>query len=432
MKPHIIVKLKESIRDTGIPHWSDIITDKSKASSQLYPPLDAVVSRFGIPSLVTREYKPAGVHWSAAEKESGLNRIYRIILKENTRIPPSLIKEIQLLPIVEYVRFGEIGTSDLPRPRDWHSQMAAVPGNHSREMIYLPQARAFTRGDPSITIAVLDTGISLSHPELKDALLEGYDFVDIIDGAGQFFGDYLDYDQNPNDEVGHGTHVAGIIAGKGISMPIGIVPRCKILPVRVLASMKRGDKAVGAGLKDNINVAIKWAVDQGADIINMSLGIRHTGGGLPHKEVVDYAQKKGVSIVAAAGNDGKETLYYPGALPYVIAVGAFDNNGEVAHFSTYGEQVDFVAPGTDIYSTYLDKTYAFAAGTSHAAPFVSGAAAMLKSFALKKGKRLSDKQIKYVLKHTADKTDRRFKSRKAGFGKINLIDALRLLNHKLN
>jgi subtilisin family serine protease len=196
--------------------------------------------------------------------------------------------------------------------------------------------------------------------------------------------------------------------------------------------MQRGEKRVGAGLIDNINVAVKWAVDQGADVINMSLGIRHTGGGLPHEEVVDYAKRKGVTIVAASGNDGTEDLYYPGALPHVIAVGAFDADGEVAGFSTYGKQVSFVAPGTDIYSSYLDHAYAFSSGTSHATPFVTGAVAMLKSYARKKGARLSDAKVKHILKHTADKVDAGFKNRRAGFGRINLLDAVRWLEDKLN
>ncbi|MEM9927358.1 MAG: S8 family serine peptidase [Cyanobacteria bacterium P01_D01_bin.50] len=77
---------------------------------------------------------------------------------------------------------------------------------------------------------MLDTGIDLSHPELADVLLPGQDFVNIIDGADKFLGDYLDFDDIPDDEVGHGTHVAGIIAAKGVGMPVGVVPRCKVLP----------------------------------------------------------------------------------------------------------------------------------------------------------------------------------------------------------
>ncbi|MFH1717983.1 MAG: S8 family serine peptidase [Planctomycetota bacterium] len=310
--------------------------------------------------------------------------------------------------------------------------MSATTGQASRDMIYLRQAHQFTRGDPSITVAVLDTGVDVNHRELRGSVEAGFDFVNIIDGAADFIGDYTDTDPDPDDEVGHGTHVAGIIAGKGVAMPTGVVPGCKLLPVRVLAAMKKGGRRVGAGLLDNINAGIKWAVDQGADVINMSLGIRHTGGGLPHEEVVSYALKMGATIVAASGNDGQEQLYYPGALKGVIAVGAVDDHDEIAPYSTYGRQVSFVAPGTDIYSAYLDGEYAFSSGTSHAAPFVTGAVAMLKSFARSTGKNLSDGHVKHILKHTADRIDRRFKHPKAGFGRLNLIDALRLLKHKLS
>jgi subtilisin family serine protease len=105
--------------------------------------------------------------------------------------------------------------------------------------------------------------------------------------------------------------------------------------------------------------------------------------------------------------------------------------GEVARFSTFGKQVSFVAPGEEIYSSFLDDKYVFSTGTSHAAPFVAGAAAMLKSYALTRGKRVVDKHIKHILKHTSDKLDQRFKHPKAGFGRLNLIDALRLAEFKL-
>src|SRR3712207_9142629 len=94
------------------------------------------------------------------------------------------------------------------------------------------------------------------------------------------------------------------------------------MAVRVLASLRSGDAVQGAGIVDNINVAIKWVVDRGVDVINMSLGIRHTGGGLPHEDVIRYALDRGVSVVAASGNDGTDPKYYPGALPGVVAVGA--------------------------------------------------------------------------------------------------------------
>lgn len=430
MNHHIRLKFKKNILPPEVPHWQDIIADKTTAVTKIHPDIDTILSKYQVPVWATKEYKPANQKWNKAEVESGLDRIYRLILQEDKQIPQKLIEEISLLPIVEYAHIGAIGHSDLPSMMP--TQMSATTDMRSRHAIHLEEAQQISRGDSRITVAVLDTGIWLTHPELQNALLPGYDFVNIIDGADKFIGDYLDADEIPDDEVGHGTHVAGIIAAKGEAMPTGVVPDCKILPVRVLGAMKRGSKRVGAGLVDNINSGIKWAIDKGADVINMSLGIQHTGGGLPHQEVVDYAQRKGVTIVAASGNDGTEQLYYPGSLPYVIAVGAVDEMGNITPFSTYGK-LDFVAPGTNIYSTYLNNDYAFSTGTSHASPFVAGAIALLKSYALNKwGTRLSDGQVKHLLQHTADKIDTRFKHRKAGFGRLNLIDALRLLEYKLS
>ncbi|MEL6440780.1 MAG: S8 family serine peptidase [Cyanobacteria bacterium J06621_8] len=431
MKQHIRLKLRQAVSDARFPYWQNILKTKENAKTHLYPSIDRILEQYQVPIWVTQEYSPYNGNWDTAELATGLNRIYRLILQHNQKIEPQLIQELARIPLVEEVQVGAIGQVDLPQLLP--TQMSIATDRRSREAIHLDEAhQLFTLGHPEIAIAVLDTGVSLDHPEYESNLLPGYDFVDIINGASKFVGDYLGYDDDPEDEVGHGTHVAGIIAARGVGMPVGVVPRCRILPVRVLGAMQRGRKRVGAGLVDNINSGIKWAIDQGADVINMSLGIQHTGGGLPHQEVVEYARSKGVTIVAASGNDGAEQLYYPGALPYVIAVGAVDELGNMAHFSTYGKQVDLVAPGTNIYSTYLHRDYAFSTGTSHASPFVAGAVAMLKSYALqKRGQRLSDGQVKYLLKHTADRIDNRFKHRKAGFGKLNLIDALRLLEYKL-
>jgi thermitase len=429
MKPHIGIQLRQPA-EASLPHWSEILSNKRDAVERIEPGVDAVLARYRVPVWATTEYAPAGATWSDEERRAGLNRMYRLILQRDGEIPEGLIRDISLVPAVERARAGEIATAELPQPRA--AAMGVRTDLRSRDAVGLDDARRFTRGEPSVTVAVLDTGVCLTHPELKERLLPGRDFVDIIDGQAEFVGDYLGLDESPEDEVGHGTHVAGIIAGSGIAMPEGIVPGCRLLPVRVLGAMKQGARRVGAGLIDNINAGVKWAIDKGAQVINMSLGVEHAGGGLPHQEVVDYARLKGVTIVAASGNDGQEHLYYPGAFPSVIAVGAMDPNGEVAPFSTYGRQVSFVAPGTDVYSSYLENDYAFSSGTSHAAPFVSGAIAMMKSYAVRRGRRLSDAQAKYVLKHTADKSGRAFKDRHVGFGRLNLADAMRLLAHRLN
>ena len=432
MKPHLLITLSQDVVAPLRPHWQDLLVKSSLAErvNDLLPSIDFALNAHDISVWATCEYSSSQKTWTSEELRSGLHRIYRLVLQRNQVIPESLINAIALLPEVKSVRIGAVGQSVLPEPL---FQTASIRTNrHSREMIQLSAAHQITQGLPEIKIAVLDTGIQVAHPELVDAMLPGYDFVDILNGANRFLGDYLGADPDPDDEVGHGTHVAGIIAAQGKAIPIGVAPKCRLIPVRVLGAMRQGKHRVGAGLVDNINNGIKWAIDQGAHIINMSLGIQHSGGGLPHEEVIRYAQAKGIIIVAAAGNDGQENRYYPGALPGVIAVGALDAQGKIASFSTYGRQVVIAAPGTEIYSTYINNSYAFSSGTSQAAPFVSGAIALLQSRALAiSGRYLTNAQINHVLKHTADKLNRHFRHSRAGFGALNLKDALRLLDHRL-
>ena len=296
MKPHIKLTLKADVSPGGIPYWKDVISGQAAAPSQIDPDVDKLIKQYRLPVRVTREYQPAGESWDKDERASGFNRVYRLILQRNIGIPPDLINAISVLPKVEAVSPGQVATADLPAVTA--RSLSRETDQRSRDAIHLPEAHEYSQGHPQITVA-LDTGVDLDHPELTEALLPGYDFVDIIDGAGKFVGDYLGYDEDPEDEVGHGTHVAGIIAGQGLDMPLGVVPRSKILPVRVLGAMKRGSKKVGAGLVDNINSGIKWAIDQGADVINMSLGIEHTGGGLPHEEVVATPTKRQRPAIAA-------------------------------------------------------------------------------------------------------------------------------------
>lgn len=423
MKPHIVVTVARTAERPDRPHWSEVLQNKSGARRALSVPLADLFRRFGLPVWTTREYQRHGARWSAEEIAAGLDRIYRLILQQEQLIPRGLIDQIRLIPDIAAARPGEIGVERLPLVRAASASREKV--DDARRAIYLPEAHRTTRGDDDVMVAVLDTGIDLAHPEYQDRLMPGFDFVNVIDGASEFIGDYLGADEDVSDEVGHGTHVTGIIAARGAHMPIGVAPECRVLPVRVLGAMKRGDEVVGAGLIENINAGVKFAVNKGAAVINMSLGVRHEGGGLPHQEVVDYADHKGVTIVAAAGNDGTEAFYYPGAFPSVIAVGAMDPRGNVSDFSTFGPQVSLIAPGEDILSSFLHEGYAQATGTSHAAPFVAGAVALVQSVARRHGARLAPRDVKKILTDTADRLDQRLKDRKAGFGQLNIPDALR-------
>ena len=289
--------------------------------------------------------------------------------RNGTDIPAGLINDISLLPNVEKVRPGAIVSTELPPPRA--EAMGGGP-------IVVRAMRCTSTKRTGTAAASRRDGRGARyrrvphHPELRGRLEPGRDFVDIIDGQRRLRRRLLGLDESPEDEVGHGTHVAGIIVGAGVAMPEGIVPRCRLLPVRVLGAMKQGARRVGAGLVDNINAGVKWAIDQGADVINMSLGVQHTGGGLPHEEVVDYARRKGVTIVAASGNDGLEGLYYPGAFPSVIAVGAEDD-------WKAGRGVFDLWPAGVVCRAWhrrlqqlSGKRLRVSSGTSHAAPFVSG------------------------------------------------------------
>ncbi len=427
MKPHIILTLRPEVMAPPAPYWVDAVADRRGTET---PPTTAVARALadaGVTALTTAEYAPAeGARgWSPDERAAGLDRTYRLVLTDGRPVPVSLIHALHALPDVADARAGLITASPLPPMRSLSAGSGGGRYALPQQLVRLADAHRMTRGLPQITVAILDTGVDTTHPEFAGRIVRPMDFVDILDGAGEFIGDFLGTDAEPDDDVGHGTHVAAIAAGAGAAMPTGVAPRCRIMPVRVLGAISAGDGRVGAGLIDNINAGVKYAVDNGADVINMSLGVERAGSGLPHEQVIRYANAKGVVVVAASGNDGRENLYYPGALPGVIAVGATADDGGVSEFSTFGPHVTMTAPGEDIVSAQPDNGYAAATGTSHAAPFVAGTAALMQSLARAKGGTLSPRQIRRALRASSDRIGSTYRDRRAGFGRLNCLDALR-------
>lgn len=430
MKPHLIIKLKDHSSIPRFQYWEDLIHNKKNISKNFISGIDKIIrDKYKIDFFSSQNYKPRYEKWSSKELNVGLNRIYRLVLLNNNPDIQKLIDEISYLPIVSFIKQGQIGTSEIPEEKFVTSK--SLSSQYINNSIYLKESHYITKGISDIKIAILDTGIETNHLELENKFEFDKDFVNIIDKSKQFIGDFLGMDDIPDDSVGHGTHVAGIIGSNGKKMPVGVAPQCKIIPIKVLGALKNKGKIVGAGLIDDIDTGIKYAVDQGADVINMSLGIKHTGGGLPHVDVINYALENNVTVVAASGNDGTEDKYYPGALDGVIAVGASDNIGHIAPFSTFGGHVSVTAPGVNIYSTYLNNGYAMSSGTSQAAPFVSGTIALLKSYAIQQGKTTTNDLIKNILQNTSDKFTRQYKDQKAGYGRINTLDALKLLRYNL-
>lgn len=214
------------------------------------------------------------------------------------------------------------------------------------------------RGSKKIKIAIVDTGVDLQHPDLANRIEPGFNAINNTN--------------NPDDDNGHGTHVAGIIAADtnnhiGVA---GITWYNPIIPVKALGSD-------GAGGSLNVAKGIIWAVDHGAKVINLSLGNYQPSAVL--EKAIRYAQNKDVVLVSAAGNDNSSRPSYPAAYPGVIGVSAIDYNGNRASFSNYGNYVDVAAPGVEIASTYLHGQYAALSGTSMAAPHVTALAALIKS-----------------------------------------------------
>ena len=232
------------------------------------------------------------------------------------------------------------------------------------ELIEAPEIWSETKGE-GITIAILDTGCDMGHPDLSERIIGGRNFT-ADDGNDPE--KYQDYN-------GHGTHVAGTIAAmqneQGV---VGVAPAANLLILKVL------DKN-GSGQYEWIINAIRYAIEQKVDIISMSLGGPEDVTEL-HQAIKD-AVKNNILVVCAAGNEGdgnEETDEYgfPGAYNEVISVGAIDLNRSSSEFSNSNKEIDLVAPGEKILSTYLNGKYATLSGTSMATPHVSGALALIK------------------------------------------------------
>lgn len=286
------------------------------------------------------------------------------------------------------------------------------------EMVYAWEM-ANSENIEDIVIAVIDTGVDYNHPDLAESIVRKNDRV-----LGY---DFVNGDSDPFDDNGHGTHVAGIAAAvkdNGIGIA-GVASGAKIMPIKVL-------DANGLGWSDHIADGIMYAVQNGADIINLSLGVAADEPYL--YESIRYARSQGVVIIAACGG-GSQVFSYPSEYPEVIAVGATDQDNNLCGFS--GLDSDLVAPGNRIVSTYpieidvldgIQDGYTYYSGTSMAAPFVSGLAAIILSSAkdvqydrfLKdmKGENRVSKIAYYLLKGTCDFGDEGF-DKYYGSGIIN-------------
>jgi thermitase len=262
------------------------------------------------------------------------------------------------------------------------------------------QGWEFTRGNEELIIAVVDTGVDLDHPEFQGKLVKGYNFVDP--------------NSLPYDDVGHGTHVAGVIGAltnnnEGVA---GITWFNKIMPIKVLDSS-------GTGSTYDVAQGIIWAVDHGAKVINLSLG-NYAEAAFLH-DAVKYAYERDVMLIAATGNDNTSQPGYPAAYPEVLAVGATDETIALAPFSNYGDYVDVTAPGVNIASTYPQNQYAALSGTSMASPHVAALAGLIRSIRPE----LTSGEVSEHIKETSQDLGPVGKDPYYGVGQINVALALK-------
>lgn len=255
-----------------------------------------------------------------------------------------------------------------------------------------------TVGSSDILVAIVDTGIDYTHPDLSPNYVPlGYDWVN--------------NDTDPIDDHGHGTHCAGIVAAK-INNNVGIAG---VAQVHVMAEKVLG--ADGYGWDTWVAEGVIHATAQGAKVISMSLGGEYSD---VMQDAVRYAYDHGVLLVAAAGNQGSITKWYPAGYDEVLAVSATDSTDQLASFSSYGEWIEVSAPGVDVYSTIPSNSYASWSGTSMAAPHVAGVAALIWSAF----PHYTRDQVRRLLEGTADDLGESGFDEYYGYGRVNARNAL--------
>jgi subtilisin family serine protease len=298
--------------------------------------------------------------------------------------------KISLLPYISTDLYGF--NSDQPQAYGWELYKFNIPSLWIK-----------SEGE-GVTVAVIDSGCDLDHPDLVDSLLE--------DGKN-----FVNPNKKPDDDCGHGSHVASTIAAvnNGIGM-VGLAPKTKILPIKALDGS-------GSGSISNIINAIIWAADYGSvDFITMSLG---SPNGLPELEsAINYANSKGCVIFCAAGNSGENVdIMYPAKYEQTISIGAIDENLERTNFTCSGDSLDFLAPGHNILGCTPGGRYALMSGTSMSNPFAVGCASLLLSYNRKhkKYKLNSYKDYIEIFKSSAiNLSNSKYNNKKyQGYGVIN-------------
>jgi len=313
----------------------------------------------------------------------------------------------EAITVQDIIAFADIYTELEYAQPNYRYKIQAIPNDSEYQeqwhhaKVNLPSAWNTHNSNKNIVIAVLDTGVDLTHPELTPNLVPGYNIID------------------PNlsvqDDYGHGTQVAGILgaAGNNMKSGTGVLWNTRIMPIKVLDGTGEGDDySIGQG--------IRYAVKNGAKIVVLSLGDRLYSRHMD--EAVQYAEEQGVLLIAATGNNSS-TINYPAAFPTVLAVGASDENDLVPSYSNFGPEIDVVAPAQGIYTTTLRGQMTYNSGTSMAAPIVAGIAGLIYN----KYPDMEPWQVRQLLRQSSVDVGEPGWDQYSGYGRV---DAYRALNIK--
>jgi subtilisin family serine protease len=415
----VLVKVAPGEAKDHVPHYLEVARGARSPSLTIDGGgrIDRALRRFSPAAQVTRAYQAARQVTVGGERRHsfddlehriGLSRTFRVDLDPDTSLL-GLLEELKALSTVEsatpqYLSVTPFGFGSGPGP-----ETRPLDRDYAQRMIGLERALGFEGGDSALIVAIVDSGVALDHPELVGRLRPGVDTVDLPPDRTTrgltVLGDTSGPDRIPRDEMGHGTACAGIIGARGRELPRGIAGHARLLPARALAAARFAERSTltALGCIPDIDQAVKLAVDLGAKVLNLSFGTPETAlrpdDPRPHEDVIAYALARGAIPVAASGNSGTPTRYYPAAHAGVLAVGSVGPDALPSTFSTRGDHVALCAPGERIYTAALEG-YGAQSGTSFAAPFVAGACALLVSRAARYGVPLSaDDARAYLTRH---------------------------------
>jgi subtilisin family serine protease len=433
-----------------IPTQLDVRLGSAQAATRMDGgPIDRLLRHHGSAARIARVFPAARslarhgyrhLDYDDKEHQYGMSRTFRVEVERNAHVE-KLAAVLRELPEVESASAHYCCHTPFAAALAEHASIDLADAWAPRDMVQAREALAYETGDPSVVVAIIDTGVALNHRETNGRFRGGYDTVQLA--ASDFaqgvtlLGTTGHIDTRPVDEyVGHGMACSGIMGARGEQIPPGLGGNCWLLPIKVLGAARLPGKAepVGLGALADIDLGVKIAVDLGARILNMSFGTSDSaveaGMPKPHEDVIRYASSRGCILVAASGNSGKDERFWPAAFDEVIAAGAVDSDGQPAHFTTWGDHVALCSPGERVATCALEGGYQLATGTSFAAPFVAAAAALLISRAGRRSFRLDGATAKEILMSSATPWTRSVCGYGAGI--LNAYQALQELDRKIN